>query len=134
MASKPLCTSIKNHELLYNKMLVAYQQNSQAIDIIDKLEQSCRNRRYSLQCRGKQWEDALDTAILSLKGRLLAFSGIALLLLIFIFNNNHSQYSKSAADNILTQNINNPEEIEVEPIPELSFNSNGLPGEQENDH
>lgn len=130
MASKPLCTNIKNQELLYNKMLVAYQQSSQEADIIDKLEQSFRDRQYSVQCRGKQWEDTLDTAILSLKGRLLAFSGIALLLLIFIFNNNYSQDSKSAADNILTQNTDNPEEIE----PELSFNSNGLPGEQDNDH
>lgn len=134
MASKHLCTSKKKQELLYTKMLVAYQQSSQAIDIIDKLEQSCRNHRYSLQCRGKQSEDTLDTAILSLKGRLLVFSGIALILLTFIFNKNYSQYSESFADNILTQNTDNPEEIEVESVTGLSLNPIGLPGEQDNGH
>lgn len=71
----------------------------------------------------------LEAAILSLKGWLLAFSVVALLLLILSFNRNFQSQARSRFDEVLTYNAEGIEAAEgVSPNPFI------VPTEQEYGH
>lgn len=115
----------KKQDLLIGQMLVAYQQNSQMTEAIDRLEQSLKKQlNVSPNKVREEFSYTLDAAILSLRGWLLAFSALALLLLMLSFNRNFQ--SQASFDEILTYNAEGVESVE-----EASPNPFTLSSEQE---
>lgn len=95
----------KRQDALLHQMLVAYRQESYEIDNIESLENSLQTQLYFPPKRSNEdFPHTLDAAILSLKGWLLAFSAVALLLLSFCINSKLQSQSNFGLDEILTYN------------------------------
>jgi hypothetical protein len=120
----------KKQDILFDRMLVNYKRNSQVTEAIDKLEQSLKCKVYTSPNQIQEdFSYTLEAAILSLKGWLLAFSVVALLLLILSFNRNFQSQARSSFDEVLTYNAEGIEAAEGG-----SLNLFILPIEQEYGH
>lgn len=97
--------------VLLDQMLVAYRQESRTIETLDTIEKLARKQFCHPPIRvSEEFSLSLDAAILSLRGWLLAFSAVALLL--FTLSNFQSQ-SNIGFDEVLTYNT---EGVSVDPL------------------
>lgn len=89
--------------VLLEQMLAAYRQESCTIETLDTLEKSTKERLCHPPTRVcEEFSLSLDAAILSLRGWLLAFSAVVLLLFSLSLSSNFQSQSNMGFDEVLT--------------------------------